>query len=205
VSGHLSPDEVRAQSIAAMPPQLGEIHHKLHDEVALLHLGWKDFRALFATSPNTVDLLNATAPTFFYNLQRMMWEDILLHLCRITDPPKSAGKDTLTIRRMPALIPELAVRNQLQLLTDVASGKAKFARDWRNRRLAHKELPPLDGTTPLSLAPASRQDVETALAAVRETLNFVESHYLNRPVRYEHAIEGTGGVEALVAHLRKSL
>jgi hypothetical protein len=57
----------------------------------------------------------------------------------------------------------------------------------------------------LSLPPASRQDVETALAAVRETLNFIESHYLNKPVRNEYGIEGLGGVEPLLAHLRKSL
>ena len=130
-----------------MPSPLGEVHYWLHDEVAWLHLKWKAFRSLFATPPETIDLLNSTAPTFFSNLNRMMMEDVFLHLCRLTDPPRSAGKNTLTLRRLPTLIADPVLQLEVLVLTVVAERSTRFARDWRHRKLAHKELPPLDGPT----------------------------------------------------------
>ena len=131
---NLSAEEVQAKYVAAMPAPLGELHYELYEEIAWLHLKWNDFRGLYASAPETVELLNAAAPDFFRNLQRMMWEDVLLHLCRLTDPPKSVGKDTLTVRRLPDDIPDRALRDQVKALADDAKQKTQFVRDWRNRR-----------------------------------------------------------------------
>src|SRR5258708_21458228 len=130
----LNTEQVRNKSVVAMPVPLGEIHHWLHDELAWLHIKWSDFRRLFATGQERVDLLNAAAPAFFSHLQQMMWEDALLHLCRITDPVKSGPHDHLTIMRIPDAIPDLALRDVVRPLVDDAKQKTQFARDWRNRR-----------------------------------------------------------------------
>lgn len=201
----LTAEQVRDESVAAMPAPLGELHYALYNEVAWLHLKWKDFRALFARSPETIELLNAAAPAFFHELQRMTWEDVLLHLCRLTDPPQSVGHDNLTVRRLPDSIPDANLQNQVRPLVDAANQKTQFARDWRNRRLAHKELPPTAGQTAQALASASRQHVEDALAAIRRTMNCIEQHYLDSPVSYEHSIEALGGVESLLVHLQKGV
>ena len=152
MSGNLSANEIQEQTIAAMGKPLGELHYALQSRGSCHGCIWKwfDFRALFA-SKETIDLLNRAAPTFFSNLQRMMWEDALLHLCRLTDPPKSAGKDTLTIRQLPLLIADLDLQIEVKRLAAEAKNATEFARDWRNRRLAHKELPPLDGGAKLPL------------------------------------------------------
>ncbi len=205
MSGQLSPAEVRQRSVSTMPDRLGELHYALHDEVAWLHLKWKDFRALYASSRETIDLLNASAPIFFSNLQRTLSEDVLLHLCRLTDPPRSAGKDTLSIRRLPQLIPDTDLQREVQCLADAADLKTRFARDWRNRRLAHQELPPLDGQAPATPPQASYQQIEDALAAIRQIMNRVEFHYQGGSVSYEHAIEGLGGVASLLARLRRGV
>src|SRR5262249_36780520 len=156
-------EQVRDNMVAAMPALLGELHYALHHEVAWLHVKWTDFRGLFARSPETIELLNAAAPAFFQELQRMMWEDVLLHLFRLTDPPQSVGHDNLTLQRLPKLISDQNLLSQVKPLVDRAVQRTKFARDWRNRRLAHKELPPPAGQPAQALAPASRQDVEGAL------------------------------------------
>lgn len=129
---NLTPEQVRAAKLAAMPAPLGELHHTLYNELAWLHLKWQDFRALFANSEQTVELLNQTAPIFFHHLQRALWEDVLRHLCRLTDPPKSAGRDNLTLLRLPDMIPDLKLRRQADSLVSIADQKTKFARDWRN-------------------------------------------------------------------------
>jgi len=194
--------EVRAQCVAAMPDPLGELYFELRNQLAWLHLKWNDFRALFAESQETIDLLKEAAPDFFGNLRLTMWEDVLLHLCRLTDPVKSAGKDTLTVRRISEVIPEQPLKDQVAAHAENAKDKTQFARDWRNKRLAHRELPPLAGETPNALAHASRQDVENALAALRQTMNTVAEHYLGAAVGYEHSIEALGRVASLLSHLQ---
>ena len=188
-----------------MPVPLGEIHNWLYNEVAWLHIKWADFRRLYATSQERIDLLNAAAPAFFHHLQRMMWEGVLLHLCRITDHRKSMGHANLTIMRIPDAIPDLALRSVVKPLVNDAMQKTQFARDLRNRQLAHRELPPFQGQVNAPLATISHQNVEDALAAVRKAMNHIEQHYLNESVLYEHSIESLGGVESLVARLTTAI
>ncbi|MFO7905999.1 MAG: hypothetical protein ACQESR_28900 [Planctomycetota bacterium] len=195
-------EEIRAECVAAMPDPLGERYFALRNQLAWLHLKWINFRGLFADTQETIDLLNETAPDFFGNLQRMMWEDMILHLCRLTDPAKSAGKDTLTVRRIGELIPDQQLKERVVSHAEKANNKTQFARNLRNRRLAHRELPPLAGETPVPLAHASRQDVEDALAALRQTMNCVAEHYLGATVGYEHSIEALGGVASLLSRLK---
>lgn len=195
----LTADQVRLEAINAMGSPLGEIYHSLGDEVSWLHLKWNDFRELFADR-ETVDLLNSAAATFFHDLQRQTWEDVLLHLCRLTDPPKSSGKATLTVRRLPDLVSDPQLRLNLQSLADDAVQKTMFARDWRNRRLAHKEL-----SLNQPLASASVEHVEDALAAIRVLMNRFEEPYLNKTVSYEQPIPALDGVKAFIAVLRKGV
>ncbi len=199
---NLTADKVRSKYIAAMPEHLGDLYYELYNQAAWIHFKWMDFCRLYARDQETVDLVNEEAPAFFHNLQRMMWEDVLLHLCRITDPPKSAGKDTLTIRRIASLSPDPAVREQIEALTKDAEMKTKFARDWRNRRLAHRELPPSAGGVAEPLGLASREQVDAALASIRDTLNFVERHFMGTEVWYERSIGSLGGIESLLSCLK---
>jgi len=195
-------EEVRARCIAAMPDPLGALYFELRNQLVWLHLKWSSFCDLFAKDRTTIDLLNEAAPDFFGNLQRMMWEDVLMHLCRLTDPVKSAGKDTLTVQRISELVPEQQLSEKVAAYAANARERTQFARDWRNRRLAHRELPPLNGETHTPLARASRQHVEDALKGLRQTMNSVSEHYLGASTAYEHSIEALGGVASLLTRLR---
>ena len=201
---YMTADEIRAESVAKMGEILGNIRYELNNQIVLLHIRWKTYRELFGTSPETIALLNATAPAFFFDLERIMWEDVLLHLCRVTDVSESGkNKPNLTIQGLPSLISDLSFRGELEKLVEVAKTKREFARDWRNRRLAHTALPPLPGEVAKPLATASRRHVEDALAALRAVMNCVESHYLGCPVSYEHAIEPLGGASSLLVCLQR--
>jgi hypothetical protein len=205
MSESLTQEQFRNGNVAAMPVTLGEVYNALSSELTWVHLKWFDFLRLYATSQEQVDLLNAAAPAFFHHLQQMMWEDVLLHLCRLTDPPKSMGHDNLTILRIPGAIPDIALRQVVQPLVDDAKQKSDFARDWRNRRLAHLELPVLNPRAAVPLATASRQNVEEALAALRNPMNHIERHYLGSYVSYEYPIEAPGGVDSLLLRVKRGL
>ena len=196
MSAELGPEEVRAAAIEAMGSSLGELYDIVSNQVSWVHLKWQEYRALFGTSQDRINFLNDAAPAFFGDLQEMFRDDVLLHLCRLTDPPKSAGKPNLTLATLISLISDVEIREKFIELFGTAKDKTAFAREWRNRRVAHREFPAVVDSH--SLTPGSRQDVEAALGAIRDAVNFLELHYLKSTLRYEHSIGALGGVDALL-------
>jgi hypothetical protein len=140
----MSPSETQEQRLAAkrqkMPRELADLHWHLEDELTLLHLSWNEYEMLFATNQKRVDLLNTTAPKFFVHFEDLAWRETLLHLCRLTDPPKSTGKNTLTVLRLPSMIDDAKLKAKVEQETAEAKQATEFAQNWRNRRIAHRSL-----------------------------------------------------------------
>ena len=57
--------ELEKRNIAKMGEALGKQYSALHNEVAILHLYWKEFLELFGTNPKRIDRMNQAAPGFF--------------------------------------------------------------------------------------------------------------------------------------------
>ncbi len=201
----LNAEESRSAAITAMGSPLGELYDILYSQVAWVHIKWSEHRSLFAKSQERVDFLNEAAPAFFASLKTTLWDDVLLHLCRLTDPEKSAGKRNLTLQCFPSLISDTDLRKTLEGLLKQAKEKTAFAREWRNRRVAHRSFPEGITKDTQSLTPGSRQDVEDALAPIRAAMNCLERHYMNSTVLYEHSIEALGSAEALLKCLEKGV
>ncbi len=57
----LDHSQVRAQNIAAMGVEAGELYTDLHDEILVLIAVWREYKVLFGTSESRVNFLNAAA------------------------------------------------------------------------------------------------------------------------------------------------
>ena len=148
---------------------------------------------MYGTNAERIELLNSTAPAFFRTVQDCLWEDTLLHLARITDLSRTGGKDNLTIRRISSMVPNPEHRAKVAELIEKAINATTFARDWRNRRIAHRDLMlALDRRTE-PLAAASRAHVKGALAALGDVLNFLSNRYLQSTTMFEFAAEPSAG------------
>lgn len=196
-------EQSKAKSCEVMGSELGEIYSELWQQLCALHRKWGEYVALYGTNSQRVDLLNETAPAFFRTVQDCLWEDTLLHIARITDPPSTFKKENLSFLRIPALVPDPQHSAQLTLLVEKAVGATAFARDWRNRRLAHRDLMLALNRPTEPLAAASRIHVNSALSALGEVLNFLSDHYLKSTTAFEYAAEPTaGGASTLLYYLR---
>ncbi len=141
----------------------GSLFHALESDHFWLRLKWQEARALFRSEAR-VDLLNRAARDFWGMMQQVLLEDILLHISRLTDPPRSAGKDNLTVQRLVDL--HWANRERLTALVDEAVSASSFARPWRNRSLAHRDLELATGIAASPLPPATAEDVGASLSAL---------------------------------------
>jgi hypothetical protein len=196
-------EQVHKEYLAAMGPQLGELFYALDNEVTWLHLQWRQYRVLYGDKESRIDLLNEAAPHFFRIIQDVLFDDTLLNIARLAGPAESVNRPNLSIRRLPSLVgPDR--RAALEQLVQTALSASRFAIDWRNRRLAHRDLALALEAPATPLAPASRQSVEDALRALRAVLNYVHETFRNSTTAYEHS-HIIGDAEELLYVIRDGL
>jgi hypothetical protein len=118
-------------------------------------------------------LLNEAGGRFFGQLDAILWEDLLLHLCRMTDRTRAGGYEQLTVRRLPQLFTEDRMVRELKSAINKAVRATKFARDWRDRHIGHRSRARALDPSARPLAPASRAHVVKALDRLSSVLQIV--------------------------------
>jgi len=166
-----------------MGPELGSLYHELEEEVDWLQQKWNEFRDLFAKGPERLELLNTVAPNFFYMLHKLMFEDAILHLCRLTDSAqtrirvgkKAETRHNLSVMALADLISDDALKDRVNAQSIQVKKNCEFAREPRNRRLAHADLGSFRGGAegPKILS----KHVEDALKSMHEVLGSIRQYY----------------------------
>jgi AbiU2 len=189
--------EAKAQYIQTMGEALGKQFHALWQEIALLHINWKEYMALFGTNEKRIERLNLSAPAFFRMIQDELWSATLLHIARLLDSPKTGGQGNLSVRNFTDLVDQ-KLKMPLAALIDKAVADAKFARDWRNKVIAHQDLAlALQDGSAKPLTSASRKDVDTALKSLSAVMNCVQKHYLDGGTTFDAAARHNGALTLL--------
>lgn len=188
-----------------MSSELAQLFSHLEDELTWLHLGWKEYQTLFGTSERRIDLINETAPSFFLHYHELAWRETLLSLCRLTDLPKTGGKNNLTVLQLPALIRDSTFSSDVQAKAEEARKANAFARDWRNRQIAHRSLDHTLDPKLKPLEPANHANVEGGLAALRDVMNTVSVHHEGRHHDFQGVIAPFTGAQAVIYYLSSGL
>jgi hypothetical protein len=193
-------DELRANYVSAMTRPLGEVFHHLMQEMARLHLKWNELLTLFGQTQDRVDMLNRAAPGFFHLVQDSWWDDLLLGLSRITDN----RTDVVTVNRLPKLV-KVAIRADVIARLDAVIAATTFARDHRNRMIAHWNIDLVLGNPCTALTPHGKTDLDTALRTIDDLLYFIDNHYTGTdPTAYEH-LDMLGGAASVLDIVERGL
>ncbi|MGO9006198.1 MAG: hypothetical protein ACLQB4_10575 [Beijerinckiaceae bacterium] len=194
-------EAAKSHYIEKMGPELGTQFYHLWEEFLWLAIKWGEYIALFDTGPKCVDLLNEAAPTFFWMVEKVFWDDMLLHIARLTDPSESMGrkdKKNLTIQNLPGLVSDPAIKAASDQLVSIADKKVEFCRDWRNRRLAHSDLDLAINIEPARpLEHADKEKVVEALNAIRDVLMALEQSYMAADSVFVGSITQRGATDLL--------
>lgn len=190
-------EDAKSHYIEKMGSERGKQFYALWTEMIWLHMKWGEYVDLFGAGPNRLELLNETAPVFFWMVENVLWEDLLLHISRLTDPPETCGKLNLTIQNLPRFI-DASMKEALDKLIAMALEKTAFARDWRNRRLAHLDLDLAIGNTEIRpLKDATKMQMLDALTAIRDVFIGLEQQYLCEDTAYIGSITQRGATDLL--------
>jgi hypothetical protein len=197
MSRHQTAEEAKRDFFGCMGIPLGNLFYALWQEFAGLYAKWEEYLVLYGTKPSRIDLLNRAASHFFRIIQDVLWEDIILHIARLTDPPKSSGKATLTIRRLPDLVKDSNTAQALRGLINIAIQSSEFCRDWRNRHIAHRDLNLALEKEIVPLKPASRKKIKEALNSIAEVLNAVSQYYTDSEIIFDIGEEPEGAISLI--------
>jgi HEPN superfamily AbiU2-like protein len=196
-------DEVRADYISAMGQELGVSFFELYRKLVELHILWQQYRQLFGDDPDTVQLLNRTSGLFFKVVQDELWDSVLLGVSRMTDPPATGRYKNLTVQSLPPLIADAALQAEVRALCEKALAAAEFAREHRDKRIAHSDHSYLSNPSSNPLSGISRTLVEEMLASLRAVLNRLDAHFRDGAVIYEDFVDESGA--RLLVHKLKKL
>ena len=173
-----------------------------------------EFEQLFGNAEH-VELLNLVGGAFFAEVQRILWDDLLLCVTRLTDSSRMGRKDNLTVKRLPDLCKhDDEFQKKVTEQVKAAANAAEFARSHRNQRISHKDLAYAIGGSELPSATLGK--IRGALDAVHAVLQTVHmelrSEHLSQEIldgpgasvfldRTESLVNGVLCVEEMLADL----
>lgn len=197
----MTPEEAFQRNVDAMGQNIGSIYSQLWQELAWLYRTWAEYVTLFGTKESRVMLLNSAAPAFTRIVQDSLWDGIILHIARLTDPARSMGKHNLSIRALDEVVTDNTLKAKASPAMEKALNAADFCRDWRNRHLAHRDLHLALRTGGEPLKPASRLKVKEALSALSDVLNVFSRHYLGSTTLFDLDVRSGGGPDGAMSLL----
>lgn len=132
--------EVKEKRVQVMGKELGLLYDALYNEILWIKIKWMEFEELYGYGANRIEIMNKSAPFFFFVVEKVLWNDIILGIARITDNQIVAREKTVTIISLKFFSAELYLeglkshRGSLSLLYRVRDG-LKRDDEVRNRKL----------------------------------------------------------------------
>jgi hypothetical protein len=185
-----------------LPVEIATIFESLQNDLMWIHGRWILYRQLYGTNKPRVELLDATAGTFFSQLQILWLDYVILEICRISDPTKTYGKENLVIGQIAKNLNPLQHRvlidrlEELKLHVDTAT--ADF-RTRRNKRIVHSDLAHATEPKNFPIPGFSEQSIEDALNSLRNYLNEVDRFFTGSAMVYEGFVLHSDGDQLIYA------
>jgi len=198
-------EELKQIRINILGNDFGLLYDSLYNEIISIEHKWIEFKELFGEKESRFEIMNKTAPYFFYIIQNVLWENLVLGIARITDPISTSGKKNATIIAIPYYLTDLNFKTKIENIIKEIEDRADFCRDWRNRIISHKDLIlSIDPQNAKPLKTATRLKFKEVLAQIRELINAIELKYFNQRVGFEY-LESENGALNLLHYLESGM
>lgn len=201
--GTQTTEKVKASMIEKMGTDFGSLFYSLYNEITWLTFKWLEFSELYGTKGSRVELMNKSAPFFFFVVQKVLWDNLLLGIARITDPIESRGKKSttrknVTLKALGQYIQDDSLKIEIENDLNEIIAKSEFCRDWRNRLIAHIDYElNVDRLNAEPLKPATRRDLRQTIEKIHELYNKVSHKYLGSTTAWNMLTSNRGAVSLL--------
>jgi hypothetical protein len=180
-----------------LPEDICEIFMWLCQDIASLQSKWSFYLELFSSQEN-VTLLSDMAPSSFQIIEESLRSDLMISICRLSDPDKSLGKDNLSFK---TLIIKCNKIDKVDKLLEDFLDACKPVQKYRNKRVAHNDLNTRIKPHETPLPGISRHQIDKILQLASQVLNVIYQEFIKTGELSFQANE-SGGADSLIYWLR---
>jgi hypothetical protein len=165
-------------------------------DVAMLHAKWSTYLELFS-GPENAALLSGAAPAFFQIVEESLRNDLILSICRLSDPSRTLGGDKVSLASLVADCGDVPRVHDLLTAFQAACGPV---RRYRHRHLGHNDLGAIIRPRADLLPDVGRDAVDEILRLAGGILRAVSRHFGGGDLDFRPV--PAGGAGDLIARLR---
>lgn len=163
-----------------MTPDLLPLFESINNEVIQLSYRWKIYLQLFDSGEENLHLLNTSGSNVFQILQKLIVDDTILALYRLTDKEKSSGQENASIKNFLTKATPYLNQASLDELSRTLIGLnfcVENLRAHRNKTIAHKDLDHAVGTK--QLPDVNYDDLENSMENLRKIMSTLGKELFN--------------------------
>lgn len=184
---------------------LKDVLNAVIDQVIELAFRWKIFCQLFDSGSESIQLMNKSGSNVFSLFQRLVLDDVIICLSRLTDRESSHGSENASIRNVvgkaSAYLSAPTV-TEVEVLVVELERHVQNARRHRNKALAHADLSYALNVSALPLV--TYDELEKAMRTLQEIINKVCSEVLHWTPHYDPIIQYGCGGDSLLKVLKRA-
>jgi hypothetical protein len=175
---------MRHSTATGFPKEISEIFEALCQELVSLHAYWDAFKQLYETKED-VAVLNATAPGAFALIQYLIRRELIMGICRITDPKESRARRSvaanLTLKQLLHVVSQHCrdanFIGELSASIQAIDDHCKPIRDRRNRAVGHLDLNTALKLHPDPLPYVSNAQIDEAMRFLRNFMSRINGYF----------------------------
>jgi hypothetical protein len=193
--------ELEESAIRILGANLGLAYHHMYSEIAFLKIKWSEYKKIYLVSNDQVKFLNDYAPFYFSMNQKIMINDILLHIAKLTDKEETFGHKNLSIRNLESLLPVDKHKNEISNGIEKAMQESVFLKDWRKKYLAHYDFYVMTNQNNNILNEISLDEIEKAINSLWDIIISISYLYFQSVLGVD-IIEPLGGAFVFIKKLK---
>lgn len=161
----------------------------IEEEYIQLRYRWAIFDQLFDSGQDKIDILNKSGSNVFQLLQKLIIDDVMIRLSRLSDPPKSMGHENASLNNLvQKLDQKLSSETKVKIsekLTELGKHLDKV-KTLRNKSLSHTDL--AHAINPEMLPRPTYEEIEGAMSVVSSVLNDVTGCIFDYTSEYDPSL-----------------
>ncbi len=170
----------------------------LCQELATAKFKFNTYKTLFETK-ESVEVLNGTAPAAFGLIGSSFRTDIVVTLCRLTDPAANRSQQNLTFKTLAEAIGDPVITSAVEKLVSCCAPLRKH----RNKSKAHKALEYALDPVNNRLPPIDLKLFNDCFSAAADAVNTISRKYSGSDFGFDMRAPGDG--DSLLAFLTSAL
>lgn len=179
-----------------IPEEIRDIGMRLCEDVTVLHTKWSLYLELFGSPENTA-LMSDLARAFFHTVEESLRNDLILSICRLSDPSRTLGGDNISFATLVAQCSDIPRVEDLLVAFQAACGPV---RRYRHRHLGHNDLGSIIRPHVNLLPDVGRPELDQILQLAEGLLRAVYGHFSAGGLDFLSA--SVGGAEDLIHWLK---